>query len=322
MLSFSSCKIDGEEICGIWNAQLDKGKMQIEITPWKGKFLGYLLEFDNNGEIIKGSKTEDYIFITDLEFKDKIYNDGKVYLDFDSESYCKLTLELINKNQIKAIYDCNGQSSEEIWYRKGSISPEKKVEVSTVVNSKVKKDEAPEKTDSSKKVQNASLNINQEKIVPIKIEGETKKQKTFFVIGIQDVVKYDDLEAMEKSIEALWSKIYSNDFSSKLKNIIDPSNIYTTYSGYDTPKGKMSITLGYKVNDLSNIPSGLKGVKIPANEYLVYPMSGDKSDFEGEGWEQLEALMLNRKAESSDFEVYIFDNNYNIKKAEMWIATK
>ena len=84
----------------------------------------------------------------------------------------------------------------------------------------------------------------------------------------------------------------------------------------------MTITLGYKVKDLSNIPSGLKGVKIPSNEFLVYPMAGDKSDYEGDGWEQLGELMMYRKANSADFEVYTFGSSYNVKKAEMWIATK
>ena len=45
-------------------------------------------------------------------------------------------------------------------------------------------------------------------------------------------------------------------------------------------------------------------------------------DFAGEGWEQLGELMMYRKAESADFEIYTFDNNYNVKKAEMWVAMK
>jgi len=127
---------------------------------------------------------------------------------------------------------------------------------------------------------------------------------------------------MEKSIETLWTKAYDDDFSGNLKNIIEANNMYVSYSDYDKPKGNMTITLGYKVKDLSNIPSTLKGVTIPSNEYLVYPMSGDKSDYEGEGWDQLGELMMYRKADSADFEVYTFDNNYNVKNAVMWIATK
>jgi len=127
---------------------------------------------------------------------------------------------------------------------------------------------------------------------------------------------------MEKVIEAMWTKAYNNDFSGKLKNIVEANSMYVCYSNYDNPKEEMAITLGYKVKELSNIPSELKGVKISTNEYLVYPMSGGKADFEGESWEQLGELMMYRKPDSSDFEIYTFDSNYNVKMAEMWIATK
>jgi len=84
----------------------------------------------------------------------------------------------------------------------------------------------------------------------------------------------------------------------------------------------MTITLGYKVNNLKTIPEGLKGVNLLANEYIVYPLSGDKSDYEGEAWNHLGELMSYRKKESCDFEVYTFDKNYEVTKGEIWIATK
>ena len=335
LLSFSSCTIEGEEICGIWNAKGDYGSMQIEITPWEGKFLGYLLEYKGGDETITGSKTEDFIFITDLKFKDNKYQGGKIYLDPNSETSCGLTLERLNENQVKAIYDCEGQTSEEIWYRKGTIIPEETLEVSSTVHAENKSEkvaskkvvsqpnnEVSAKADKTKTRLKATPPAKTKKSSTPQIEGETKKQSTFYIIGIQEVIKYDDFKAMEKAIEALWAKSYNEDFSEKLKNIDDQNSMYVSYSGYDKPKGKMTITLGYKVKDLKTAPSGLKGVKIPSNEYLVYPMSGEKSDFEGDGWEQLGELMMYRKADSADFEIYTFDNSYNVKKAEMWIATK
>jgi len=132
LLSFNSCTIEGEELCGIWNASGNYGEMQVEITPWKGKFLGYLLAYKNGSESIEGSKTEDFIFITDLVFKDEIYQDGKIYLDPNSETHCSLKLEFLDKNKLKAIYDCDGQTSEEVWYRKGFNLPQKTVQTPIV----------------------------------------------------------------------------------------------------------------------------------------------------------------------------------------------
>ena len=51
-LSLSSCAIEGEQICGVWNSDSEFGQMKMEITPWDGKFLGYLLESKFEGETL------------------------------------------------------------------------------------------------------------------------------------------------------------------------------------------------------------------------------------------------------------------------------
>lgn len=329
ILSFSSCNIEGEEICGIWNTNGDYGAMQVEITPWKGKFWGYMLAYKNGEESITGNKTKDFIIISDLVFKDKKYQEGKIYPDPNSEIYCKLTLKLLNDRQVKAVYNCDGQISSEVWYRKGYNVPQvpaQKAVLDTTEKSETKeasfdtmKNEAVA-VSTAEKPRTSTINTSQSSALPF--EGKTRKRSTFYIAGIQEVIEYDDFKAMEKTIENLWSKAYKDDFSDKLKNIINPNRMYVSYSSYDNPKGKMAITLGYEVKDLSNIPPGLKGIKIPDNEYLVYPLSGDKSDFEGEGWEQLYNLIMYREADSADFEIYTFDDSYKVKTAEMWIATK
>ena len=308
--------------------------MKLEITPWKGKFHAYLLEYKTANETIIGAKEEAFIFLTDLVFEDKNYQNGKIFFDINSKEYCGISLKMIGDNQLKVTYNCDGQQSEEFWYREGTNIPVETVETPTVVPTKNKAEEIASKEKGSPPAKNVTTKKDRPSgtpndISPVKskktsaqqVEGETKKQSTFFVIGIQDVAEYGDIKNMEKIIEELWNRAYNNDFSSKLKNIIDPNSMHLTYSNYNNLEGKMTVTLGYKVKDLTNIPSGLKGVRIPSNEYLVYPMLGDKSDFEGDGWEQLGELMKHRKADSADIEIYNFDNSYNVKKAEMWIAT-
>ena len=304
--------------------------MQIEISPWRGKFHGYLLSYENGSESITGSKTEESIFITDLALNGSKYQNGKIHLDQNSESYCDLCLELIGKNKLEASYNCGGHITKETWYRKGQVMPKKSVKTSRSTKNKTDS-EVTEKTKEGIGPSKPSKSSNTNDEIPKKetsqrsipkIEGETKRQSSFYIVGIQDIVKYGDDKNMGKAIEALWVKANSNDFSTQLSNIVDADKMYVSYSSYDEPKGKVSITLGYNVENMSNIPSGLKGVKIPANDFLVYPLSGNKSDFEVEAWEQLGELIMYRKANSADFEVYTFDNNYNVKQATMWIATK
>lgn len=338
LLSFSACTIQGEEICGIWNAKSNYGNMQIEITPWKGQFFGYLLEYQNGNETIQGAKTEDFIFITDLVFKDGQYKDGKIYSDANSEESCGLVLELSNENELTAIYNCQGSTYEEVWYRSGYNPP-----VKTVANVKPKKvenkrrvEEPVNKVTASKKVITDAKKRNTEKVVSknneksnsvsnnteIEIGEETHKQATFYIVGIQQLVKYDDLKKMGEVIESMWTDVFKNDFSNKLSNITEENNMYLSYSNYDNPKGKMTITLGYKVKSLSAIPNVLKGIEIPTNEYWVHPILGNQSDYEGEAWEQTVELMMYRKENSADFEVYTFDSNYEIEKAAMWVAVE
>lgn len=317
LLTLSSCSIEGKEVCGIWHAQGAYGKMTIEITPWKGKFLGYLLEYEAGDVLTKGKKSEAFIFLTDLEYQQDSYQNGNIYLTPDSETPCKLTLTDMNGDQIKATYNCAGQTSEEIWYRDAAALPAKTIgntppttnETETIAASDTIAPSQPAKGTTTAPAAPA-------------LDQPTQKQSAFYVIGQQKTVAYEDATAMEKAIEALWTAVYDEDFSGKLNNITDANSMYVTYSSYDQPKGKVTITLGYQVKDLSSIPSGLKGVTIPTNDYLVYPLSGKASDFEGEGWEQLGELMVYRKESSADFEVYTFDSSFNVSKAEMWIATE
>lgn len=320
--SFFSCTIEGEQICGIWNSESEFGQMKMEITPWDGNFLGYLLESKFENETFEGGKTEENIILTDLVFEGNTYENGKIYIDPNSEENCAVSIEFLNENNLKVAYNCAGQIWEEVWTRQGfeneriALKKEEKYETETVESENVKVEiktlENPNADD--KKAEETQIQND--------IQNDTRKASTFHVIGISETIAYDDMKAIEKAVEALWTKSYSNDFSGKINNISDMENMYAIYSNYDNPKGKMTITIGYKVKDLSNVPSGLKGVTVPMNDYYVYPVSGETSDYEGEGWNQMAELMAYRKAESCDFEVYKFDANYEVTEAHIWIAAK
>lgn len=319
-ISFNACTIEGEQICGIWYAQGDYGQMKIEITPWEGKFHGYLLEYNDGKTVTKGAKEDEYIFLTDLVFKNEQYDNGKIYLDPSSKESCDISLTLLDNQSLKASYNCGGKRFVETWSKTG-FTPTKmeqkmtaqmpqsnKNKPTTEVKTKTSKSTMTTKKEATKPASNAPQN--------------TKKQGTFYVIGVHQTVTYDNINALEKAVEALWAVTYEDDFSGKLTNISDNENMYVTYSDYDKPKGKMTITIGYKVKDLSNVPTDLKGIKVPTNDFYTYPLSGEASDYEGEGWSQLNELMMYRKVESVDFEVYQFDQNYKVKKASIWIAAK
>ncbi len=333
---FNACTLEGEQICGVWNSNGNHGQMKLEITPWEGKFHAYLLEYQADGKTVKGAKEDKFIFLTDLVFEKDSYKNGKIYTDPNSKDFCNISLKLLDENQLEANYDCNGEAFQEIWTRNGAIpsksnqikeTPTTEKEASTSktksTTSSNKKKPVSEKSSKSLQIKQKQVSTSPQKQGSIsKAQQATKKQATFYVVGVSQTVAYGDLQALSTAVEALWNKTYNEDFSAKLSNISDAERMYVVYSDYENPKGKMTITIGYKVNDLSNIPSGLKGVKIPANDYYTSPLSGKASDYEGKGWKQLEEVMGYRKADSADFEVYVFDSNYEVTKADIWIASK
>lgn len=325
MLSLSSCSIAGEKICGTWHVDSDGVTMKVEITPWEGKFHGYLLNYDDGTTSIVGAKEEEYIFLTDLVFQDDKYEGGKIYIDQKEENACDISIVLVDDNHLKASYTCGKDTFEETWVRDGFQSTMKKKEI-VIANTEKEEptntdsQEKEEKTDSPapKEDESDPTNTSSEKDWGQKLTTHSG----FYVIGIAQTVSYTDVEAMTKAVEGLWTKAYNDDFSNKLKYVVEVDRMYLVYSAYDKPKGKMTLTLGYKVKSISGIPNGLTGVSVPENDYLKYTLSGDASDYEGEGWDQLEELMMYRKDNTVDFEVYTFDSDYEVTNAEMWIGTK
>lgn len=339
LLSMTSCSIEGEEVCGIWETTGDYGDLRLEIKPWQGKFHAYLLLFNGNDDTYNGQKLTDFVFITDLVYEDGSYKNGKIYVGNGPEDFCNLSLEMVNKNKVKAIYNCDGEHYEEFWLRAGHIqeedqeSPQKEDALAdaepeeTEVNSS-EKDAIPEETNETAALQadelpKATQVANKEEQPKKQVkEDPTRPHAAFNIIGYHKVVNYDDEKLLEKTLEDLWTQLYNKDFSGKLSNITEPNNIYTVFSDYGNPEGKMTITIGYRVKDLSGLQEGLHGLKILANDYYVYELSGQDSDYEGEGWDQLEQLIAYRKASSVDFEVYTLDNNYEVVKGEFWVGAK
>jgi len=340
-ISLTACaEIEGEKICGVWISESEYGKMTIEITPWKGMFYGYLLEHQSpDGKITKGAKEEEHILLTDLVFENDFYQNGKIFLDKNSDKPCGISFQFLNDNNLKVNYKCADFETEEVWVRKGF--DKLKTEPQTSNNQAV----AVENAETKPKKKTTLSGKNPSVVSPASAKNEVKnsasksteskdkkesqladpptiKRESFNVIGFSKTVDYDKIKATEKAVEALWTKIYNDDFSGQLNNISDQENMYAVYSNYDQPKGKMTITIGYKVADLKNVPSELTGTFVSANDYYSTPISGNASDYEGEGWEQIEQLMAYRNPKSADFEIYKFDSNYEVTEARLWIAAK
>lgn len=317
----SACqKIQGVEITGIWNASDDLGTMEIEVTPWQGAFVGYLLSYtDTEGNTTKGGKDDRFIVLTDLKFLGPgSYGDGNFTWGDGATEACTTQARFVTEDQLLVEYDCLGQKSAVKWYRKGTPVPGQDEEVTgedtegSTLTSESEETQATE-TKPGMSPRPASPNV----------DWPLQAAAVFYVVGKQKTVAFGDERQMAAATERLWTALYDNDFSGQLAELVDPSNVYLVYSNYNEAKETVQLTLGYQVNGLRNVPDGLVGVKVPANEFLVFPMSTNGSGERAEeGWEELENLLPYRQESSADFEVYSFDENFNITKAELWLASK
>lgn len=103
----------------------------------------------------------------------------------------------------------------------------------------------------------------------------------------------------------LWNRFFTDQISDKITNKIseDIYCIYTDYSG-DYTQG-YSAFLGYKVDNLDDVPDGLLGREFKGGEYIKFLAKGDMPKAVVESWEEIwsKDKELNRKY-TADFEVY------------------
>ena len=131
----------------------------------------------------------------------------------------------------------------------------------------------------------------------------TIKIDAFNVIGIS-IRTTNENNQSAVDIPALWSRFFTEDIASKIKNKIS-SDLYCLYTDYEKDYTKPYTTLlGYKVEHLDVIPEGLIGRRIPAQQYKVFNASGKLSDNSVfKEWTKIWSSDIDR-AYSGDFEVY------------------
>jgi predicted transcriptional regulator YdeE len=150
---------------------------------------------------------------------------------------------------------------------------------------------------------------------------EAKKAGSFYVIGFQKRMNYEDDEAFQKSVEALWDQFFQKDYSRFIKDIEDLNDIYTVYSDYT--KNEVTVTVGYRSASANyKTGKGITHISIGANEYMVdaMPISGSSSTTEEK--EEFQELINYREKTSVDFEVYRFNDRYEIVSRVSWTSIK
>jgi len=131
---------------------------------------------------------------------------------------------------------------------------------------------------------------------------ETQQVEKFSIIGIS--VRTSNNGQADKDIPALWKRFMEEGISNQIANKIEEA-IYCAYTEYEGDHTKPYTTvIGCKVENLDNIPTGMKGVFIEHSNYAKFVAKGNL--MEGavvNTWFNIWKTALNRTYKT-DFEVY------------------
>ena len=131
----------------------------------------------------------------------------------------------------------------------------------------------------------------------------TVQKDAFNVVGIS--TKTSNQKGMaDKDIPALWHKFMNEDIGSKVPNKTDQT-IYTLYSDYEGDHTQpYTITIGYKVSSLDNIPEEMTVKIVPEAGYAKFTAKGDLTkDAVINKWMEIWNADLKRSY-TTDIEVY------------------
>ncbi len=134
------------------------------------------------------------------------------------------------------------------------------------------------------------------------MEYQTIALETFNIIGIEARTTNEN-DQSRQDISSLWKRFYSEKIANLISNKTS-DEITALYTDYEQDFTKpYTIVIGFKVENLDNIPSGLTGRKIAAANYAVFTVNGKLPDELINMWKSIWNSSIPR-AYTSDFEVY------------------
>lgn len=142
----------------------------------------------------------------------------------------------------------------------------------------------------------------------------------FFVVGIS-VKTSNDAGKAAIDIPALWARFIGENIGAKIVNKLrdEVYSIYTDYEGdYTQP---YTTVIGYAVQDLDEVPEGMRGVTIAGGTYQKYALKGNMQEgLVFNAWLDIWKSGISR-AYTTDFEVYgAKAQNPEVAEVDIFIA--
>ena len=129
------------------------------------------------------------------------------------------------------------------------------------------------------------------------------KIEPFNLVGLAIRTTNENGQAAQE-IADLWGRFMGENILEKIPNKVD-NTIYSLYTEYDSDHTKPYTTiLGCKVENLDNVPEGMKGKSFTGGDYIKMTAKGDlMQGLVANQWYKIWEMDIDR-AYSADFEVF------------------
>lgn len=127
--------------------------------------------------------------------------------------------------------------------------------------------------------------------------------KQFFVIGISTRTTNENGQSAT-DIEALWTKFWKAEIQKEIVNRTS-DDIYAVYTDYESDfKGPYTLTIGFPVTSLENIPPGYVGKTIAVSTYKKFVSKGKMPEAVFGTWLEIWGDSSLNRAYSADFTIH------------------
>ncbi|MEO5903750.1 MAG: GyrI-like domain-containing protein [Gemmatimonadaceae bacterium] len=119
----------------------------------------------------------------------------------------------------------------------------------------------------------------------------------------------DEMDPHKAKIPGVWKRVYKEHLADSIPGPKEPGVLLGAYTRYQSDaNGPYSLIVGTEVGDVDNVPEGMAGIVVLAQEYLIFTASGEmpKAVVDGWGavWKYFAADTTLKRAFTTDFERY------------------
>jgi predicted transcriptional regulator YdeE len=130
------------------------------------------------------------------------------------------------------------------------------------------------------------------------------------IVGVG--VKTNNIQEADSAtaqVPLAWERFSADKIASQVLNPLMPERPLGVYSYHEHEyNGNYEFVVGLEVEDLTQIPEGLTGVKIPPGEYVIFSVQGKIPNIVVYTWNYIKQYFINNttyeRAYKIDFELY------------------